>query len=211
MALSGRQEAAAGLVASGVVNLEEIAERVGCARKTVFNWRQSDEFAARVEEIREQIREKATVTGIALVTNRVARLNDTWERMKLVVKERSEDETMHHVPGGRTGLLVRTTKFVRVIGEWEPEPVDHELEGQPHGGALKRNRKQGEDGKRSIEVQEFAVDTGLLKELREHERQASQELGQWLQKTETTHKGAVTIRTITAVQPALSAASEASE
>jgi hypothetical protein len=31
-------------------------------------------------------------------------------------------------------------------------------------------------------VEEYEVDTGLLKELREHEKQAAQELGQWSDK-----------------------------
>ena len=34
------------------------------------------------------------------------------------------------------------------------------------------------------EVREWAVDTGLLKEMREHEKQAAQELGQWVEKQE---------------------------
>lgn len=33
-------------------------------------------------------------------------------------------------------------------------------------------------------VEEYAVDTGLLRELREHEKQAAQELGQWTEKRE---------------------------
>lgn len=34
-------------------------------------------------------------------------------------------------------------------------------------------------------VEEWAVDTGLLKELREHEKQAATEMGQWSEKTES--------------------------
>jgi hypothetical protein len=37
-------------------------------------------------------------------------------------------------------------------------------------------------------VEEYAVDTALLKELRAHEQQAAQELGQWLDKHEHTGK-----------------------
>jgi hypothetical protein len=33
-----------------------------------------------------------------------------------------------------------------------------------------------------VTVEEYQVDTGLLKELREHEKQAAQELGQWSEK-----------------------------
>jgi len=37
-------------------------------------------------------------------------------------------------------------------------------------------------------VEEYAVDTGLLKEMREHEKQAAQELGQWTERREITGK-----------------------
>lgn len=35
----------------------------------------------------------------------------------------------------------------------------------------------------------YEVDTGLLKELREHEKQAAQELGQWTEKKDLTTNG----------------------
>jgi hypothetical protein len=48
-------------------------------------------------------------------------------------------------------------------------------------GLLVRQYKQ--IGK--VKVEEYAVDTGLLRELRAHERQAAQELGQWMEKSDT--------------------------
>ncbi len=51
-------------------------------------------------------------------------------------------------------------------------------------GLLVRTEKQVGAGDNARIVEEFAVDTALLKELREHERQAAQELGQWLDKHE---------------------------
>jgi hypothetical protein len=65
---------------------------------------------------------------------------------------------MKHVPGGHTGLLVRTVKSVR-------------------------------DGSDTTIVEEFAVDTGLLREMRELELQVSKELGQFIEKHE--HGGTV--------------------
>lgn len=71
---------------------------------------------------------------------------------------------MKDVPGGNTGLLVRTTKG---IGSGDTFQI----------------------------VDEYAVDTGLLRELREHEKQAAQELGQWIDKSEVeqTTKAYVTV------------------
>lgn len=44
-------------------------------------------------------------------------------------------------------------------------------------------------GKEPVVMDEYAVDTGLLAELRAHEKQAAQELGQWTEKQEVTGKG----------------------
>jgi hypothetical protein len=65
---------------------------------------------------------------------------------------------MKGVPGGTTGLLVRTYK---TLGSGESQRV----------------------------VEEFTVDVALLKELREHEKQAAQELGHWIAKSDVTTQG----------------------
>jgi hypothetical protein len=49
-------------------------------------------------------------------------------------------------------------------------------------GLLTRTQKQIGSGASAVMVEEYQVDTGLLKELREHEKQAAQELGQWSEK-----------------------------
>lgn len=48
-------------------------------------------------------------------------------------------------------------------------------------GVLVRQWKIGRDG---TAYEEFAVDTGLLAEMRAHEKQAAQELGEWTEKSE---------------------------
>lgn len=49
-------------------------------------------------------------------------------------------------------------------------------------GLLVKTVKAIGAGKDQYEVEEWAVDTGLLRELRAHEEQAAKELGQWVQK-----------------------------
>jgi hypothetical protein len=49
-------------------------------------------------------------------------------------------------------------------------------------GLLTRTQKRIGSGDSVVTVEEYQVDTGLLKELREHEKQAAQELGQWSEK-----------------------------
>lgn len=56
-------------------------------------------------------------------------------------------------------------------------------------GLLVRKYKSIGYGENSEVVEEFAVDTGLLSEIREHEKQAAQELGQWIGKTDVTSAG----------------------
>lgn len=149
---------AAELLAAKNLTHQEIADSVGIDRKTLWNWRREPEFAARVEEIVEQNRAETRRIGIADKERRLAALNDRWRRMRLVIEERAADPDHARAPGGSTGLLVRTIRSVRVEDDRE-------------GG--------GRGGPKTVEVDEFAVDTGLLRELREIEKQASIELGQW--------------------------------
>ena len=71
--------------------------------------------------------------------------------------------------------------------------TDPKMANVPGGktGLLVHNVKGVGSGEAFQVVDLYEVDTGLLKELREHEKQAAQELGQWAEKHE--HKGTVTI------------------
>lgn len=75
----------------------------------------------------------------------------------------------------------RWNRLQRVIEERAEDPG---VADEPGGrtGLIVRTEKQV--GKAT--AVEYAVDTGLLKELREHEKQAAQELGQWAEKHEHT-------------------------
>ncbi|MHB1162281.1 MAG: hypothetical protein ACYC3V_18405, partial [Chloroflexota bacterium] len=99
--------------------------------------------------------------GTADRVNRVAALNERWEGLYQVMEVRARQ--MASVPGGDTGLLVpkvRTVKLYAVVDEGEGTPTTELLAGT--GVA--------------VPVAEYVVDVGLL---REHERQAAMELGQW--------------------------------
>ena len=63
------------------------------------------------------------------------------------------------------------------------EHYAEEIHGGETGLLVKTTRAIG-SGDRQVVTEEYAVDTGLLKELREHEKQAAQEIGQWLDKSE---------------------------
>ncbi len=77
-------------------------------------------------------------------------------------------------------LNERWAQLKAVIAARAADPL---YQRQPGGktGLLARQVKLSATGR---EVDDFAVDVALLKELREHEKQAAQELGQWAEKRE---------------------------
>ena len=177
----------------------QIAAACKISESTLERWKRHPEFAACVQEHRDAWREQIRERGIAERQNRVDAQNDRWRRMQMVVDARAEEHA--DVPGGESGLLVRQVKLVKVYDagkagadaaddeDDKPDAGDDirvELEGQPHGGALKRQRRSRADIleslQRSVEVEEYAVDTGLLKEFRELEKLAAQENGQWTER-----------------------------
>lgn len=146
------------LLAARNLTHQEIADRVGIHRQTLWEWRRNPEFLKRVEEAVEEYRAETRRIGIADKERRLAALNDRWTRLRRVIEERADCPEMAEAPGGTTGLMVRTIKSVRVSDASRDEP-------------------------KTADVVEFAVDTGLLKELREVEKQAAIENGQWNEST----------------------------
>jgi hypothetical protein len=85
-------------------------------------------------------------------------------------------------------LQERWEKMQAVIAERAADP---DLADAPGGrtGLVVRQEKVIGGGDNAERVTEYAVDVGLLKELRAHEQQAAQELGQWAEKREHTGAG----------------------
>ncbi len=177
---TGQREEAALLVAQDELSNEEIAARLRVSRQSLQTWKTTLEFAARVRELVTAMAEAVKGQGIAERQNRVAALNDRWEKLQGVIAARAKD--MESVPGGDTGLLVREVKLVKV----------YLVMPEPEGGEATPEAEELASGRRAVQVAEYAVDVGLLKELREHEKQAAIELGQWEEKHE--HSGEVLVR-----------------
>lgn len=78
----------------------------------------------------------------------------------------------------------RWNRMQRVILERAEAP---EMANVPGGttGLVVRKLKMLGSGENATVVEEFEVDTGLLKEIREVEKLAAQELGQWTEKVES--------------------------
>ncbi len=79
-------------------------------------------------------------------------------------------------------------KLLEVAAERARDMPD--VPGGKTGILVRRKRRIGQ-GEHAETVTEYAVDAALLRELREHARQAAQELGQWTEKHE--HGGTLSI------------------
>jgi hypothetical protein len=114
------------------------------------------DIATRIKEYRDQIEAE----GLANLQNRLNEYNDRWYRMRQIRDERASDSWLADVPGGSTGLVVKQLKQVKHIREEEDKDKTY-----------------------TVEVWESAVDTGYLREIRELEKHAAQDLGQWEDKS----------------------------
>lgn len=110
--LPDQQEQAATLLAEGKLADHEIAASIGVSRASISRWKRRPAFQARVKALQERINEAVLTSVIANRQARVDALNDRWERMKRVIDERAADPDMATVPGGTTGLIVRTWKQI---------------------------------------------------------------------------------------------------
>ncbi len=190
-----RWDEAAAKVALDIEPDESIARSAGVTRRALAKWKKTPEFQYLVAGHREKQHAAVVVHGVADKVNRIARLDDTRRRLLKVIADRAADPSMAEVPGGETGLLVRQTKFVKVYevlrprkksptsinGEPDVEPEDPAGEEEDEAAIIPT--------KRVVQVEEFAIDTGALAELRAIELQAAKELGQIIEKTE--HSGKV--------------------
>ena len=154
---------AAVLVAENALNDADIADRLGVSRKTLFRWRQHPEFSARVADHVSDFEASTLRYEITRRRRRVAALQGRWEKLQAIVEQRAGcfgDDA----PGADTGLLVRQYRSIR-SGTSESGDPEYET------------------------VTEWVLDAPLLKELRETEKQAAQEVGQWTEKREVVGPG----------------------
>jgi hypothetical protein len=78
----------------------------------------------------------------------------------------------------------RWNRLQRIIEARADDPTHAAVPGWSTG-LLVHDVKSVGGGENATRVDLYSVDTGLLRELREHEKQAAQELGQWVEKQET--------------------------
>lgn len=176
--VTGARETAALLIAQDQLTDMQIAAECGVkASKTIQRWRNDPVIAARVAEHRASWRAEIKAKGIADVQNRVDEANARHLLMKQVIAERAADPTMEGIPGGTTGLLVRQVKFVKVLSVKRDRPTSLADEPEHDDDIITPERSVAQ-------VEEYAVDTALLHELRMHEDEVAKHLGQLVERRE---------------------------
>jgi hypothetical protein len=151
------RELGAALVADDTLSDVEIAKQAGVHKATLERWKKAPEFQERVRAVGASLKSKAL--EIALQYG----IADLRQRI------RSLDESWK--------------KMQRVIAERAKDPVMEKAAGGRTGLLVHRRRVIGQ-GDNSMMIDEFEVDIGLLHELRETERQAAREMGEWVAKHE---------------------------
>lgn len=149
---------AAKLVAENNLSRERIAEEVGCGFSTLVKWKMDPDFKAKVAEYEAEIEAEMMRLPIAKRHVRVNRLNDLARRLQVVIDDRESAYA-----------------------------EDEDIIGGRSGAVVKQIKSVGY-GKDSRIVEEYAVDTALIRELRAIDEQAAKELGQWIDKGELTGK-----------------------
>ena len=109
--LTGQRLRAAMLVADGALTDDQISKEVEVTRSSITRWRKRPEFRTKVNEFRAELEEQTLNYGIALRFKRVQVLQDLLDRLRQVIDERAADPEVQHVPGGKTGLVVRKAKI----------------------------------------------------------------------------------------------------
>jgi Helix-turn-helix of insertion element transposase len=171
------------------ISEDAIVER----RPAGFAWCLKSEEAAQLLALAELTKtEIAGKVGIARSTlwewsrnpDFAARVESHLEEIRAEIRRRGIGVIERRV----ASLDDRWKRLQRIMQERGESP---EMKDVPGGrtGLLVRNVKSIGAGEDAQVVEEFKVDTGLLAELREHERQAAQELGQWTSKADVTSKG----------------------
>ena len=186
-----RAELAARLAADDRQSDEAIAAACEIGRQTLARWKRHPDFQARLEEHVAAQRAALLAEGIANKKNRIAAKNRRWAKLERVLEARGADPSMTGVPGGETGTLVRTVKWVRRYSVRLRSSADYEEnETDEYESPADREDRSFMAPDGTVLVEEYAVDTGLLAEMDRLETDAAKELGQWVEKSsETVHAG----------------------
>lgn len=147
-----KRERAAQLLAIDELADWQIAQALEIDRTTLTRWKQQGDFCQRVIDLQgtyaERMRRILVKYPLCRKGRRMQSKQDRYDRLTKMMNERADDPDMAGVPGGATGLMVKTV--------------------------IERTMKDGSHETRTT----YKLDYGLLKEFRELEKSVAHEMGQ---------------------------------
>ena len=160
---SSRKERAAILLAEDELTDEAIAEVVGVTKRTITNWKQEPEFAALVGDYHGQIVAQSLRLPIAKKHHRVAVLNDLHEKALRAIEARGRRYAQAVADGESAEGATR-----RFFGDITPE--------EAATGLFVREESVNASGMKTVN---WKYDNAITKDIKDTEKQAAQEMGQW--------------------------------
>ncbi len=165
---------AAALVADDELSNAEIADRAGVDTRTLTRWKQDPTFNALVGDHVGQLQAGMLRLAIAKKRKRLEVLDNLHSKLLTVVEERAAE---YAAMAKEDAAAPTITPIRSMIG-------DKTVPAGGGTGLIVRQIKQIGTGHTAQMVEEFGVDTGLIKSIQSLEEQAAKELGQWVEKTE---------------------------
>lgn len=157
-----------------------------------FNWTAPREKAAVLVAEDEQ-----TDKAIAAAVGITERTLERWKQHPTFTARVAEHVQALEAEMLKFSIAKRRKRVAALDDRWKrmqaliaarAEDLAEDIGGGDTGLLVHQVRAIGNGENQQI-IDQYAVDTGLLKELREHEKQAAQELGQWTEKTDVTSGG----------------------
>jgi hypothetical protein len=198
-------EEAAFLLAEDRLSDQHIAKRTGIDRTTLWRWKADAEFAGRVKQLRDQLRQDVFTRGVADKKNRLAALDDKARKIEAVFADRAARAAaeVEKASGGQekkaalearrdeiqamplesrrayTDELTTIEEDLWMLGNRRATPQEEIPPDEALTGLIVRERKAVGSGDTQEIVTQWRVDTATLREYRETLKQAAVEMGEW--------------------------------
>lgn len=166
-----KRDRAAILLAEDALSDEVIAEQVGIGRTTLSRWKLDPDFTALVGDYRGRIIAQSLKLPIAKKHERIKVLDTLHTKALEAIEHRVYMAQQDESP---------TSHAMRVFGDhMAPEAVTGLFVAKQSISATGRV------------VTDWMFDSALVKEIRELQKQAAQELSQWTEQAEIKHSGGI--------------------
>lgn len=132
-ALKGKQAKAAALLAEGELTETQICTQLKMSRTNLVRWKRLPVFQVAVADIARKLEAETVYFSVARKRHRLEVLQDLEDRHLRLLAARSGDPELTKVPGGDTGLLVKTLKVIgtgpnqEVVEEYRRDEIGRDI------------------------------------------------------------------------------------